>query len=340
MSLLEDPRVIYNRGVFSARLAEAMEGKSHKPSTLATVLELQSNGAKWNPNLIKDWMEGNKDPKFCVVVTLAKALGVSPNYLAGLTENKSSNISKEEAKEALGLERLSDEAIESLSKLLDYTVGFNDQSDILRLLTDLSRWDHYHVRPRDWLPSVDSDESAQQQAEENPPGEYGHFPSVSTAELVEYLLTRSQEMVRRIFKSVIRIMDYHEAERFFDCLKKREDADLDNSNSTIRKYIKKMQELDQLPEDQFSKAKRLEKLKNRRERQQEKLVRGRITEEAILEDAIRTAINKYWQENIDGHPDTQSARESLVNALIESVHDSFNSNIITHERLLQIRAKE
>lgn len=340
MALLKDPRIIINKGVFSARLAEAMKEKSLNPSKLATVLEQQSNGAKWNPVLINEWLIGKKDPRFCVVVTLAEVLGVSPNYLAGLTENKSSNISKEEAKEALGLERLSDEAIESLSALLNYTVGFTDQSDILRLLTDMSRWDHYNVRLNDWVRTVDSDETDQQQAEENPPREYWLFPSVSTAELVEYLLTRSQEMVRRIFKSVIRIMDYHEAERFFDCLKKREDADLDNSNSTIRKYIKKMQELDQLPEDQFSKAKRLEKLKNRRERQQEKLVRGRITEEAILEDAIRTAINKYWQENIDGHPDTQSARESLVNALIESVHDSFNSNIITHERLLQIRAKE
>lgn len=334
MTLLKDPRIIYNKSVFSERLDEAMKGKSLKPSTLATVLEQQSNGARWNPILISEWLTGKKDPRFCVVVTLAKALGVSPNYLAGLTENKSSNISKEEAKEALGLERLSDEAIESLSKLLDYTVGFNDQSDILHLLTDLSRWNHYNVQPNDWMCAGDSDETCQV------PREYGLFPSVSTAELVEYLLTRSQEMVRRIFKSVIRIMDYHEAERFFDCLKKREDADLDNSNSTIRKYIKKMQELDQLPEDQFSKAKRLEKLKNRRERQQEKIVRGRITEEAILEDAIRTVINKYWQENIDGHPDTQPARDSLVNALIASVHDSFNSNVITHERLLQIRAKE
>ena len=57
--------------------------------------------------------------QFCVVCTLADVLNVSPNYLAGLTVNKSSNITKEEAKKALGLEMLSDDDLIKLSRLGD-----------------------------------------------------------------------------------------------------------------------------------------------------------------------------------------------------------------------------
>lgn len=327
MVLLDDPRVIRNRAIISARLAEAMKEKSYSPSTLATVMELQGDGAKWNPNLIKAWIEGKKDPKFCVVATLADVLKVSPNYLAGLTVNKSSNISKEEAKKALGLEMLSDDAIESLSSTLKEEVDLDDLAGISLLLADLSHWDHLTLQPNCLIDAVSLTQSES-------------FPQVSIAEVVEYFLTHSQETINRILRSIIRIMELYEIDSFSDALAEREDAELNNSNSKIMKLIKELRAHREHFGEQLSIPDMMAKLKKDRERHKEKIARECVVEEAIREDALRACIRKCWEERVNGQSDTKSKREEFADSMIGVVAQSLSDRICTLKRLRDIQSKE
>lgn len=325
MVLLDDPRIIHNKDVFSTRLDGAMKAKSYSASTLATVLELQGGGAKWNPDVIQKWIDGERSPRFCVVVILAEALGVSPNYLAGLTENKSSNILKEEAKEVLGLEMLSDEAIDVLSAMLKEKVDRDDLSDISLLLADSSRWNHLNVRPTSMI-----DEA----------GLIELLPSISIVNVIEYSLTHFQETIRRILRSAIRIMEYFEVDSFSDVLEKKEAAELNNSNSEIMKSIKEIQEQEERFEEHSSKLDMLEKIKKGQERHKEKIVRERVVEEAILEDAIRSVIRKCWEERVNGQSDTKSNREEFADSMIGVVAQSLSNRICTLKRLRDIQSKE
>jgi len=92
---------------FSARLSELMKEKGHNQSSLGALL-----GCKYQT--IGNYMKGNRMPDGDRIVEIARAFGVSADYLLGLAKNPTTDATAKAAQEYTGL---SAEAINELHNL-------------------------------------------------------------------------------------------------------------------------------------------------------------------------------------------------------------------------------
>ena len=80
----------------SARLSELMKQKGHSQSSLGTLV-----GCKYQT--IGNYLNGKRMPDGDMIVDLAKALGVSSDYLLGLADNPTTDATAKAAQEYTGL---------------------------------------------------------------------------------------------------------------------------------------------------------------------------------------------------------------------------------------------
>ena len=98
---------------FRSRLKTQMAMKGLTSLSLAKKL-----GDGWNPANIDDYINTKKEPSFFTIAAIAKTIGLSCDYLAGLVDEPTSTVDKATALRLLGLSGISEKAITNLSELL------------------------------------------------------------------------------------------------------------------------------------------------------------------------------------------------------------------------------
>lgn len=175
----QDERAKKIAETFRERLGEALRQKNWTPKDLASAL-------KWNTENIKDYLQGKKDPKFAQVAVMAEALGVTCDFLAGYSSVITKDIETAKAQEALGLDSLSQAAVDRLKDLLSLTGHW--RRDCLHMVKADDRWTFHQHDP---VASRNADIYFST-FEEWPDGPISHNYDglhISAAGLIDYLLT-------------------------------------------------------------------------------------------------------------------------------------------------------